>query len=106
RSVRDQGMAVESGGEDLFADRLGLLDALVGKAIGLPGLTIAFDQERAHLGRIAIVVRVEAAEVGLDKSLRQGLETPGRAVPGELVAGVGQRAAEIALETAAYQRVE
>ena len=52
------------------------------------------------------MVRVEAAEVGLDEALRQGLETPRRAVPGELVAGVGQRAAEIALEAAAHQRVE
>ena len=43
-------MAVEGGGEDLFADRLGLLDALLGKAIGLPGRAVAFDQERAHLG--------------------------------------------------------
>ena len=52
------------------------------------------------------MVRVEGAEIGLDEGLRQRLEASGRAVPGELVGGVGQRGAEIALETAPHQRVQ
>ena len=58
----------------LLADAFGLLDILVGEAIGLPGGMIAFDQERAHGRRVAIVMRIEGAAVGLHKRLRQRIE--------------------------------
>ena len=59
RLVRDQRMAVERIGEYLLADRLRLLDGLVLEAVGLPGRRVAFDQERAHRRRVAIVMGVE-----------------------------------------------
>src|ERR1700677_2755322 len=51
-------------------------------------------------------MRVEGAEVGLDKGLRQCLEALGRAVPGELIGRPGHRSAEFLLQTAAHQRVQ
>lgn len=67
---------------------------------------VAFDQEGAHGRRVAVVMGVEGTAVGLDEGLRQRLEALRGAVPDELVRGVGQRGAEIALEGAAYQRVQ
>ena len=99
RFVRNQPVAVQRGGKHLLADRLRLLDGLVGKAVALPGRQIALDQEGAHVGRVAVVMRVEGAEVGFDKGLRQRLEALCGAVPGELVGRIGQRGAEIAFES-------
>ena len=106
RFVRHQRVPAQRVREHGFANGLGLLDRLVGKAIALPGGAIAFDQERAHVGRVSVVMRVESAEIGLDKGLRQRLEPFRRAVPREFVGGVRHRGAEIALERAAHQRVE
>ena len=64
------------------------------EAVGLPGRGVAFDQERAHVGRVAVVMRVEGAEIGLHKRLRQRGEAPGGAVPGEFVGGMRNRGAE------------
>src|ERR1700722_13133627 len=74
RFVRDQFVAVERRSEYLLADGLRLIDTLVGKTVSLPRRGIAFDQERAHARRITIVMRVERAEFGRDKILRQRLE--------------------------------
>ena len=57
-------VAVERFGKHLLADRLRFLDGLVLEAVGLPGRRIAFDQERAHVRRIAVVMRVEGAAIG------------------------------------------
>ena len=99
-------MAVERIGKDLFADRLRLLDGLVLEAVGLPGRGVAFDQERAHVGRIAVMMRVERSEIGLHEGLRQRGKTLAGAVPGELVGRMRDRGAEFLLETAAHQRVQ
>lgn len=51
RFVGNKRVAVKRAGEHFFADGLRLLDGLAGKSVALPGLPIAFDQERAELGQ-------------------------------------------------------
>ena len=99
-------MAVQRSGEYLLADRLRLFDRLVLEAVSLPGRRVAFDQERAHGRRIAVMMRVERPEIGLHKSLRQRGKALGGAVPGELVGRVRNRGAELGFKTAAHQRVQ
>ena len=106
RFVREQPVAVEGGGEYLLANGLRLLDGQVGETVTFPGCRIAFDQEGAHVGRIAVVMGVERAELGLDKALRQRLEAFGGAVPGELVRRPRYRGAELAFETPSQQGVQ
>src|SRR3990170_7434933 len=99
-------MSVERARKHRLANGLRLLTGLVGKAVALPGRAVALDQKRAHRRRVAIVMRVERTQFGLDKRLRQRIEPLAGAEPCELVAGTGDRGAEIALERAAHQRVE
>ena len=106
RFVRHQRDGRRACGKHLLADRLRLLDGLVAETVALPGRRVAFDQERAHVRRIAIVMRVEGAEIGRDKRLRQRLERLCGAVPGELVGRMRDRRAELAFEAAAHQRVQ
>src|ERR1700691_902705 len=53
-----------------------------------------------------IVMGVKTPEAGFNEGLRQRLEAPGRAIPGELVGRPGYRRAEFLLEAAAYQGVQ
>src|SRR5438270_5907865 len=106
RFVRDQLVANKRASEHALANRFGLVEGFLGKAIALPCSRVALDQERAHLRRISIMVRIKRAEFGLYEGLRQRFETLGRSVPGELVGGVRQGGAEVALEAAAQERVQ
>src|SRR5215510_14228466 len=89
RLVGDELVATKGIGEDFFTDRLRLLDALVLEAVCVPRRRVAFDEERAHVRRIAVVMSIEGAALGRHKSLRQRRKSFCRAVPGELVGGMG-----------------
>ena len=106
RLVRHQPVAVEGGGEHLLADGLRLLDGLVREAIAFASRRIAFDQEGAHAGRVAVVMGIEGAAPSPDKGLRQRLESLAGAVPGELVRRPRHRGAELLLEALAQQRIQ
>src|SRR4051812_9582611 len=69
RPVRDQWMTVECCSKDLLAAAPGLVDRHLVESVGLPGRAIAFDQERAHVRRVAIMMWVERAAVGRDEGL-------------------------------------
>ncbi len=60
-----------------------------------PGRGIAFEHEGAHVGRMPVVVRVKGARLVLYEGLRERVEHPARAEPGELVAEQRDRRAEI-----------
>src|SRR5205823_7099590 len=69
--------------------------AHAGEAGALPRAGIAFGDERAHVGRMAVMMRVEAAVLVSHESLRQRLITSARTVPGELVRAMRDARAEV-----------
>src|SRR4030095_447679 len=81
RAVRDQRMAAEIRREDRLAVRArgGIVHRV--KAGALPGGGVAFDDERAAVGRVTIVMRNESAVLVLAEGERQALERLARAVP-------------------------
>ncbi len=78
-------MAFQGICKNFLANGSRLLFRLFRKASSQPGCPITFNDESAHLRRIAVVMSVEIAEFCLDESLGQRLETLCRAVPNELV---------------------
>src|SRR6185437_16400767 len=106
RIVRDQRMAVEHVGENAFAktDRLHLAHAR--EAGAFESRLVHFDQERAALRYVAIMMRVERTVLGLDKSLRQRLETLAGAVPGETIGKMADAGAELLGVRATHQRID
>ncbi len=67
-------MSLQRGGEHLLADRAAFILAGRVEARTPPGHRIALDDERAHAGRVAVVVRVEGAERVRHEGLRQRIE--------------------------------
>ncbi len=60
-----------------------------------PGRGVAFEHERAHPGRMAVVVGVERAVIVLHEGLGERAKRLGGTVPGELVGQRRHRGAEI-----------
>src|SRR6476646_1120915 len=106
RIVRDQRMAVEHVGENAFAktDRLHLAHAR--EAGAFESRLVHFDQERAALRFVAIMMRVERTVLGFDKSLRERLETHAVAVPGETIGEMADTGAKLLGMRAAHQRID
>src|SRR5438132_13333436 len=77
-----------------------------GKAGALPSRGIAFDNESTHRRRVAVVMRVEAAILVLDKGLRQGLEALGSAEPAELVGEIPYSGAERVAVRTPHERID
>src|SRR3981081_4413317 len=99
-------MSLERGSEYPRAKGFRFLNRLVGEAVTLPRGAVALDEECTHVRRVSIMMRIERAEFGFHKSLRQWLEPFCGAVPGKFIGRIGYRGAEIALESTAYQRVQ
>src|SRR5260370_40801665 len=62
-------VSFEGVGEDCLANSSGLFFCFFRKARAQPRCTIALHDERAHCGRVAVVMCVEAAELRFDKGL-------------------------------------
>src|SRR4030088_1242491 len=99
-------MSLERGSEYPLANGFRFLNRLIGEAVTLPRGAVALDEECTHVRRVSIMMRIERAEFGFHKSLRQCLEPFCGAVPGKFIGLIGYRGAEIALESTAYQRVQ
>src|SRR3974377_1148400 len=93
--VGDQRMAVECVGKDKLAQRPGVRLAHGSEAGTLEGRGINFDDESAKTPLIAVVVRVEMAELALDERLRQRFETLGGAEPGKTITEIIDTCAEV-----------
>lgn len=93
--VREHALQVGFGG--------GLVHGLESRA--LPGGRVRLDDECAHVGRVAIVVGVESAVGVAAEGLRERIEAPRRAVPGELIREATHGGAEFAFVTVPDQRV-
>jgi hypothetical protein len=96
-------MTIESFREERFADsfRLGL--ALFGKSRTQPGRSVAFDDEGAHLRRIAVMVSVKRPKFAFNENLRQGRECFCCSIPDELAVEIGKRSPEVPFKPAAYE---
>src|SRR4249919_2033843 len=96
-------MTVEGGRKNFFTktSAFGLFQSR--KTGAREGGLIDLNDERAQLRRVSVVMRVKATELGLDKCLRQCLEMPGGAEPGEAVCHQANRRPEFARMAAAHQ---
>src|SRR6516225_7919212 len=105
RLVVDEVVSFEGVSEDLLADGPGFPLRFLVEARTQPCCTIALHDERAHLGRIVVVMRIEAAELRFDEGLGQRLEALGCPVPHKFVVVVCERRFEVAFVGPADQRV-
>src|SRR5512144_3016578 len=96
-------MTIEGGRKNFFTktSAFGLFQSLKtgARECGL----IDFNDERAQVRRVSVVVRVKASELGLDERLRQCLETLGGAKPGEAVCHQANCRPQFARMAAAHQ---
>src|SRR5215216_7209145 len=88
RLVGNETVALQGIGENAFADGARLVRRPLREAIAFPRRTIAFDDKRAHPGRVPVVMGIEMALVRTHEGLRQRFEALGGSKPGELVVEV------------------
>src|SRR5205823_11470473 len=95
RAVRDQPPAGEWRAEHALEVGDRFLLAHADEAGALPRVRVALGDERAHVGRVPVMMSVEGAVLISHESLRQHLVAPARTVPGELARAMRDARAEV-----------
>src|SRR5262245_20282428 len=105
RVIRYERVALQCFCEYLFAECSCFRSTQLRETRSRKRFLIDFDNERAELGRIPVVVRVEKSQVIPDKSLGERLKAPGCSEPGKMICQKFCAGAKLFLMGPPYDRV-